>query len=261
MATIRLSGIRERTREVIGTMIPFSKDQYDSIYPEGIENHYWNHARNRIIGRLLEKHHLSQGKILEVGCGKGVVIDYLRTQEIDCFGVELSDVPPIPRVADRIVVSMDALNLPLDFRDSIETILLLDVIEHFNNPAEFIQSILSSYSSVKRVVVTVPARQELWTNYDVYNGHFKRYRLRDIAPLVDSFAQVEEVGYFNHVLYPVFWLFAKGFKNRATIVRAPSGMVIYFHRFLSLILQSDYTVIPKEMPGTSILALLSIRRK
>lgn len=238
----------------------FSQEQFNSIYPEGIENHYWNHARNRIIRKVLQKNRLQHGKILEIGCGKGIVVEYLRDLKINCFGVELADVSVHPSAADFIYASTDAFSLPQEFRDSVDTVMILDVLEHLGTPEIFIDSILHSFKNIAHILVTVPARPELWTNYDTFNGHYRRYRLMDLVHLNDKYLPVHEAGYFNHILYPVFFIFARLIRNRDTAIKAPSGIAISIHRILSLILQLDYALFPRKLAGTSIIALFSVRR-
>jgi hypothetical protein len=239
----------------------FTQEQFEAIYPRGIENHYWNHARNRILRTFLVKHGLTNERILEIGCGKGIVVEFLRKQNIDCYGVELSNVKPIPEAKEYILTNTNAFSLQQYFTKGIKTIMLLDVIEHIEDPVSFIDSILNSFPNASHIVVTVPARQELWTNYDVFNGHFRRYVLNDITDMRNQRLEVKDSGYFNHVLYPVFLLFAKIVKNRSTVIHAPSGISVFLHRMLSRILQLDTMLVPKKIPGTSIMALFSIRSK
>jgi|WetSurSiteA1Bulk_404760.scaffolds.fasta_scaffold00883_6 SAM-dependent methyltransferase len=238
----------------------FTGEQFDAIYPDGIGGHYWNHARNRIIVRFLRKYKRSKDRILEIGCGRGVVVEYLRAAGINCVGVELGDVKPFPGVRDFVFAGKDAFALPAELRQNIDTILLMDVIEHLENPRAFLDEIRKSFVKARHILVTVPARQELWTNYDDYNGHFRRYNLRMIHDLCADDLRLTKSGYFNHMLYPVFWIFARLVKKRATVIRAPKGRTVILHRILSFILQSDFALIPAHMPGTSLIALFEAGR-
>lgn len=236
----------------------FTKEQFNKIYPEGIGNHYWNHARNRIIRRFLKKHRLGDGKIIEIGCGRGVVLDFLRKSGMNCLGAELGDPEPIPGTGDYIFTNTDAFELPAELRQSFDTVLLFDVIEHIEQPAEFLKKIRQEFVHAKNLVVTVPARQELWTNYDTFNGHYKRYNLSDMRALSFPGFSLKEAGYFNHVLYPVFWVYARFIKKRGTDIPAPSGIVVYIHRIMSILLQADFALFPRRFCGTSILAVYSL---
>jgi SAM-dependent methyltransferase len=236
----------------------FTKEQFNKIYPEGIGNHYWNHARNRIISRFLKIHSLNSGRFIEIGCGRGVVLDFLRKSGLDCLGVELGDADPIAGTSDYVFTNTDAFELPEGLRQSIDGVLLFDVIEHLENPSEFLQEIKRKFSNAKHLVITVPARQELWTNYDVFNGHFKRYNLADLKDITAPDVLLPEACYFNHILYPVFWMFARLIKKRGTQIKAPSGIFVQLHRIMSVILQIDFDLFPSRLYGTSIIALFSL---
>lgn len=238
----------------------FTKEQFDTIYPDGIGEHYWNHARNRIIYKFMTKHEQINREILELGCGRGVVLEFLRTKAVNCFGVELGDADPFPGCRDVVYTGTDAFELPVKIRRSVETVMLLDVIEHFEDPATFIEEIRMKFENCRYLLVTVPARQELWTNYDVYNGHFRRYDLAELKKLCTQEISLTEARYFNHLLYPVFWIFARIIKTRETTINAPSGFGIFIHRFLSFVLRSDYALLPAHLPGTSVIALFSLGR-
>lgn len=237
----------------------FTREQFETIYPEGIGNHYWNHARNNIIRKFLVRHRLHTGKILEIGCGRGVVLEYLRSRNIQCTGVELADVEPFSGCRADIFTKTDAFDLPAGIRESQDTVLLLDVIEHLENPAAMLEEIKRKFEGARHIVLTVPARQELWTNYDVYNGHYRRYDLAEMTRLSTAEVRLVEAGYFNHLLYPVFWLVAHMMKKRETSIKAPSGIGLVIHGLLSFVLRMDYSFLPARLPGTSIIALYSLR--
>jgi hypothetical protein len=134
-------------------------------------------------------------------------------------------------------------------------VMLLDVIEHISNPAEFVHRIITGFPELSHLVITVPARQELWTNFDQFNGHYKRYNLNDLKSLGIGGMQYAGSGYFNHILYPVFLIYAKWFRKRDTNLRAPAGIQKIVHRVLSFILQADYRLLPHKWRGTSAIAL------
>src|SRR5688572_7908106 len=111
-----------------GMKSEYSADQYQTNYPDGIEQHWWNIARNRRILRLVGRHAIA-GPILEVGCGRGIVVAHLRQHGIPCDGVELAPAVPVAGASDFVVTNTDALLLPAEQRASYRTILMLDVVE------------------------------------------------------------------------------------------------------------------------------------
>lgn len=232
----------------------FNKNQFESIYPDGIENHYWNHARNRIILNFIKHHVGLKESILEIGGGRGVVAKFLYENGIDITSVELAPVNPVEGTEGYFFGNTDAFKMETETRMKFSVILLADVIEHFENPASFIQKIILSYPNVRYIILTVPARQELWTNYDTYNGHFRRYSIAMLKQL-SSEIKFLHGGYFNHILYPIFWIYARLIRERETTLKAPEGWQKYFHRILSSILLLDYLIVPKKCLGTSCIGL------
>ena len=238
----------------------YTQEQFRDIYPDSIEYHYWNRARNTIIYHFLIKNGLQRENILDIGCGRGIVLQYLKQKKISCSGVDVADTEPITGMKDCIVTRTDAFDLPLEFRNTVTSVMLLDVIEHFEAPSTFLDQVVDKFPFVRTILITVPARQELWSNYDEYNGHFGRYSLSDGNKLAGRELKLIEAGYFNHLLYPVFWIITRMLKKRETSVKAPSGWKIRFHHFISWILIADYHMLPARMRGTSIIALYSVLR-
>jgi len=239
----------------------FSEEQFNAIYPPGIENHYWNHARNKIIVRILKKNRMDKDNLLEIGCGRGVVLGYLRKRGFNSIGVELGDSDPFPESREFIFTRTDAFCLSNEIRQVIKGVLLFDVIEHIEDPVKFMHEIKVKFAEATHVIVTVPARQELWTNYDEFNGHFKRYNLNDFEKFIDAGISLKEASYFNHLLYPVFWIIAKLKRGRGTVIKAPSGLMILIHRVLSMVLQADFRFLPGRLLGTSAIAVFSMNNK
>jgi hypothetical protein len=72
----------------------------------------------------------------------------------------------------------DFVDLPLDRLHKIRGALLCDVMEDLPEPIAFLDKVRMSLPALERVLLTVPARQELWSNWDQHHGHFRRYDLQ-----------------------------------------------------------------------------------
>lgn len=233
----------------------YSEDQYQSNYPDGVEKHWWNLARNNQIRRLLGQIDHPGNAVLEVGCGRGIVVNYLRGHGIDCVGVELANVRPLAGIREYVYANTDALELSAEERSKYNTILLLDVIEHLPEPVSFIRNLISAFPNLTRLIITVPARQELWSNYDEHYGHYRRYSLRELDNIsLEIGARIEEKGYFFHAVYPLVWLGAKFGKDREVRMAAPFGPVELLHTIISYAFILDSWLIPRRILGTSAFA-------
>jgi SAM-dependent methyltransferase len=239
----------------------FSDDQYESAYPDGIENHWWNLARNRILTNVVKKFAGDGAAVLDVGCGRGFVVKYLRDQGINCTGVELAKSQPLVSVRDNVRVGMDAWDLSPAERMRYDTILLLDVIEHVPDSGAFLRHLSGGFPNLSHLIITVPARQELWSNYDECYGHCRRYSLEMLkSTSIALGADCVWCSYFFHLAYPVGWVAAHLAKKRETKLTAPQGIGKWLHKLISWAMIFDYYILPGSMPGMSALACLSLIR-
>jgi SAM-dependent methyltransferase len=241
-------------------MTEFSKNQFDLVYPNGIENHWWQLARNRIVLRQIKTTVDASSPILEVGCGRGIVVQYLQNRGIDCTGVDTAGPSPLAGMEKYLRLGIDAVNLPAAERTRFGVILLLDVVEHLENPAGFLKSLQAAFANVKRVIVTVPARQELWSNYDEFYGHHRRYSadsLRELA--IGAGWEMINLSYFFRLPYLPMRAIASTGRKRAIAIHSPQGeMEKRLHQVLSLLMLLDYYALPGCIPGSSLIATLRV---
>ena len=148
----------------------YSAEQFAHNYPEGMENNYWIYARSLFVRHLLKRFCSPKTSILEVGCGAGIVLDCLVKAGFNCRGVELGMPRVLPSVEKLVWTGMGFQSLDAPYRTSVQAVLLLDVIEHIREPADFLREISAAMPNHESLLITVPARTELWSNYDEYYG-------------------------------------------------------------------------------------------
>jgi SAM-dependent methyltransferase len=177
--------------------------QYGVRYRELFERHWWWRARERFVLDALRRHRPANGwrRILDVGCGDGLFFDELARLD----GVELVEgveparalVSPNGRHAERIhVVPFDA---SFDLGRRYSLVLMLDVLEHLEDPAVALRHAVALLEPDGVFVATVPAFMALWTRHDELNQHYTRYDRRSMRALADSVGlRVDEERYFFH---------------------------------------------------------------
>lgn len=229
----------------------FSGDEFDDAYPPGYELHYWHRARGELVREFVRSVCKQGDTVLEIGPGRGHYIRLLRTDGFDAYGCDLGN----PRVHEEVRAFVfgetDFAALDAGLRGKISAVLLLDVIEHIEHPEDFIASVLKSLPAVRALIITVPARQELWSNYDEHFRHFRRYDIRKLRDLAGrSRLSIKAWRYFFHALYPPAWLMKKAGLNRATAFAAPK--TAWLHKLLGWAFGLESKLVPKGFYGTSL---------
>jgi SAM-dependent methyltransferase len=232
----------------------FSGDEYDEAYPAGYELHYWHRARSDIVERYVRSSCKTGETVLEIGCGRGHYVRVLRAAGFDAYGCDLGSPRVHEDVRTFVFRGTDFANLDVNLRERVTAVLLLDVIEHIERPEEFIASVLVSLPAVRSLVITVPARQELWSNYDEHYRHFLRYDIRMLREVARaSHLSITAWSHFFHALYVPAWIMKKLGLRRSTAFAAPETQ--WLHKMLGRMFWLESWLLPKAIFGTSLICV------
>lgn len=237
-----------------GDSTAMTGEQYSMSHPQGVGRGYWHMARNRILLREIKQYLHENATVLDVGCGPGIIVDFLRKSEVQCFGVDVGTPrPDVPEVAPYLFLGESAFDLAPAFRESVSVILLMDVLEHLPEPVEFLRQCRIAFPSTSVFLITLPARPEIWSNYDEFYGHYRRYTLPMIAELAEfSGLELRRERYFFHSLYFAARVLKLLSVARSTRVVAPRFPVV--HKLLGRAFSLEARALPRWMPGSSALA-------
>jgi SAM-dependent methyltransferase len=179
--------------------------KYGEAYRELFEKHWWWRSRTELIVDKLRQLRRAAGwpRILDIGCGDALFFDRLAE-----FG-EVEGVEPCADLVspnnphhDRIYVCPFDANFRPGKQYSL--ILMLDVLEHLENPVGALRHALDLLAPEGLVIVTVPAFMALWTNHDELNHHLTRYRKRSFRKVARQAGfQIQEERYLYHWTCPV----------------------------------------------------------
>lgn len=236
----------------------FDHDQYDEAYPPGIERSWWSRARNTMIGRAFRRHVPSNARVLEVGCGTGIVTAHLRSLGWEVTGVELGRPTRGLHAAEHLLLGTDVFDLPLDQRTGYGVLALFDVLEHLEDPAGFLRRLLLHYPNAHTVIITVPARQELWTSFDEHYGHHRRYDLAMVRTLFATAGLTPvSVRYFFHTLYPAIAVnnLLRGRKRNIRFAAPAPGLSSTLNAAVAACFAAEAALLPGALPGSSIIAV------
>jgi len=141
--------------------------------------------------------------ILDIGCGDGLFFP-----ELQQFG-DVEGVEPVASVVSQENPYRQRIYLgPFDERfqpgKQYSLILMLDVLEHLDEPLEALRHALRLLEPGGALLITVPAFRLLWTSHDELNHHRTRYSrgsFRDLAAKAGM--RIQMARYAFHWLAPV----------------------------------------------------------
>lgn len=188
----------------------------------GVEaRHPWFRARADLVSDMIRRYSGTSPSVLDAGCGTGWTSGEIAANAHPAMmvGVDLSvrqaSSSPHPGV---VLVQSDLVGLP--FRDSFDSVLLLDVLEHFEDDGALLGSVTSVLRHDGLLVISVLAMPSLWSGYDERCGHCRRYSAGALRDLLSTrgFTPVY-MTHFASFLAPVLFMH----RRIAMISRAASA--------------------------------------
>lgn len=180
------------------------ESNYGQAYRELFERHWWWRARTELIIGTLRDLQPGQGwkRILDIGCGDGLFFDRLAEfGEVE--GVESSAELVSADNPHRKAIHIGPFDASFQPNKPYSLILMLDVLEHLENPVAALAHAMELLAPEGTMVLTVPAFMSLWTNHDVLNRHFTRYTKRTFREVAGRAGfQILRERYFCHWTFP-----------------------------------------------------------
>jgi SAM-dependent methyltransferase len=135
-----------------------------------------------IIGR-----HFTHRSMIEVGCGKGYFLNYLREAGYDATGID----PAYDGDSPHVIKAAFSPGLGL----SADALVLRHVLEHIQDPVSFLQAIAAANGGQGKVYIEVPCfdwicARRAW--FDIFYEHVNYFRASDFQRM---FASVHEQGH------------------------------------------------------------------
>lgn len=171
--------------------------------------HPWEAARYRFFSRLLRDAGLLADAhyIVDVGAGDGWFSRRLLQEEcpagseITCWDIYYTDEDLDDLRSDAPAGLHFTRGAP---PQRARLALALDVIEHVEDDAAFVATIVDQVEPGGRVLVSVPAWQPLFARHDVALRHFRRYSPTGLRDLLQGagLTVLSEGGLFHSLLVP-----------------------------------------------------------
>jgi SAM-dependent methyltransferase len=187
------------------------------------KRHWYYHHKTRFIRNLLDRHLLSlvsdQGRdtsvevrplrCMDIGAGNGIISRSLGS----CIGGksvtwDLIDSAYSPRILGQDPIDPSiVLYAEIPEGAAYNVIIAIDVVEHIENDAAFVDQLARHLASDGLIVICVPAFQFLWSAHDVFLEHYRRYRRRDLVHIMRKTGLlVADSCYLYVLLFPLICL-------------------------------------------------------
>jgi SAM-dependent methyltransferase len=160
--------------------------EYDSSYQneQAVSGVFRSHLQN--VLDLIERHFAGLS-LIEVGCGKGHFLELLQAADFDITGLDPTYEGKNPAIIKRYFSSEIGLQA--------DAIILRHVLEHVQNPVEFLRSISDANGGKGKIYIEVPCldwicEHRAW--FDIFYEHVNYFRLSDFYRI---FGTVHEAGH------------------------------------------------------------------
>jgi SAM-dependent methyltransferase len=236
-------------------------DVYTAEYARLYREHWWWRVREGILLHKIReiRRGRSSARILDVGCGAGVFFDALEPFG-DIQGIE-SDATAVQQSGRwRGCIHVGELDGTFAPGHRFDLILMLDVLEHLEDPERALRRAAELLTPDGGILVTVPAFDWLWTSHDDLNRHFKRYTASEMRMLLGraGLTAIETRYLFQSLLLPKLAVRAK-----ELVSSSPTGVPRVPVRLLNRTLQGWYRLehaIAGRLPfGSSVMAVARLK--
>lgn len=153
------------------------------------EKNFWFRSRNKLLQWALGRFHPDFTSFLEVGCGTGFVLaglSRLNTEarfagsEIFTAGLEFAS----KRLPNALFIQMDARAIP--FVEEFDVVGAFDVLEHIDEDELVLSQMHAALKKNGTLMITVPQHPWLWSSFDDYSHHFRRYTEMELRQKIEK---------------------------------------------------------------------------
>jgi len=185
--------------------------EYYEQYRQVELNHWWFQGREVVLKSLVRRWlsartDSSPIRILNVGCATGrssewlAEIGHVESVEYDAGCAEMA------RQFTGMAIQQGSAESLIYSDGSFDLVTAFDVLEHIQKDTVAAAELMRVCAPDGLVLVTVPAFQWLWSDHDLVNQHWRRYRRKELEALFVQASRdgaVAYSGYFNFWLCPV----------------------------------------------------------
>jgi SAM-dependent methyltransferase len=198
---------------------------------ERMDAHPWWRHRCRLAAAVLAGQGIQPpARILDIGCGSGLTLKALEARGYPVVGIDA--VRTLLERLDgpgRLLVHADVTGELPPSLGTFDAVLLLDVIEHLDDEGPVLAAATERLKPGGLLLVTVPARPDLFSTFDAVQGHRRRYTREALQAVLERAGFiVERPLFWSAWMVPLVWLRRR---ERVPLSDSPAAQ---YERFLGL---------------------------
>ena len=203
--------------------------------------------------------------VLEIGCGTGI---FLRQMEqntnwrIDGADINLEALENSVAERSRLFF-YDVMEERAKFKQAYDIVILMDVLEHIEKPAEFLKACFSHLRPGGVFIINIPAVQSMYSVYDEVMGHLRRYDREKLLKELEAITSSKIITiYWGITLLPLLFLrklFISKNASKDNIVKKgfqPPGR--FSHAVLKSLMGIELLFFKKPPVGTSLMGAVFV---
>ena len=145
-------------------------------------------------------------------------------------------------------------------KEHYDFIILYDVIEHIENVNAFLEASIFHLKPGGWVFINVPALKEIYSNYDKFVGHLRRYDKNMMAQTIKE-AGLKSIciNFWGFSFLPLLWarikFLSKDNQMEVIVQKGFNPQSSVLNDFLKAVISIEVSVFPFPPVGTSIMAI------
>lgn len=151
------------------------------------DDSWWFTYRADVITRMMDRYFSKEKMTLDIGGGNGYTSSVASNKGY-FMGIIEPSMKACQHARKRGIseVNCGAVTENSVLDESMEQVLLLDVLEHIEDDKRFVKLLYQKLVRRGYLLITVPAFMCLWSSEDDAAGHFRRYRMPELRELLEA---------------------------------------------------------------------------
>lgn len=196
--------------------IYFSKINREVFFPETStelnyeveDESFWFNHRRECIANIFEKEVEKGSLVIDLGGGNGFICQKLQEKyETVLLEPNFAGVSNAKKRGIKNIVWSTLEDSTLQ-KNNFDAVGLFDVLEHIEEPKQFLKEARKLLKEKGKFIITVPAFKFLWSYDDDKVKHFKRYNKKELTQLLkEAGYEIKYISYFfSFLVLPIFFM-------------------------------------------------------